>query len=88
MSRAASRGDSRRDLTGLSFHHEDYLTRRAARWRAKTAGYIVETNLGALALGPVVVGASASIHGAYHSAAGSDRVGHLVAIQGDMRVRM
>src|ERR1700735_4492469 len=40
----------------LPFNHQDYLTRRAARRRAKTACYVVETNLGAPTLDPVFVG--------------------------------
>ena len=65
----------------LPFNHQDYLTRGAARWRAKTARHIVETNLCALALDPVFVWAGAPIHGADHFAAASDRVRHLLAIE-------
>jgi hypothetical protein len=79
--RAATAGATSRS----SFNHQDYLTRRAARRSAKTAGNIVETNLCMLALDPVFVGAGVVYTRPLPLWAGSDRVGHLLAIQGDMR---
>ena len=78
------RGLSRRQQPGskgLAFHNENRRARRAARRGAEAAGDVVETNFGALALGPVLVGARAPVDRADRSSAQGHRARHLPAIE-------
>ena len=61
ISRAASRGDSRRERTCRPSTTQDRLPRRAAGRRAQAARDVVEPHLGALALAAVRVGPGAPV---------------------------